>query len=147
MTIHLSPAGLSASTATPCGPVGAGGSAAASPEICPRQVDPSGDAVVLLPSGTPISLVRDRRSDARHSALESVLAHRQEQLRMGYTPEADDAKPMWSLLNLIELLARDVREAWPNQRDRQHLPTLRKFAVKLVATGLALIERIDREQR
>lgn len=120
----------------------AGTAATSAPRAsCQRAVDLAGDVFVALPSGTRIYAVRSADS----AAVDSVLRHRQQQVRSGYTPQADDRKSIWDFVQLVEMLTRDVDQAWPVGRKDRSLPQLRRFAVKLAATTIALIERIDRE--
>lgn len=113
---------------------GEGGSATASPDECP------GDAVVFTHTITGHS-VRSEDGDA----LESVLAHREAQIRQGYTPEQDDKKSVWEFTQLIRLLSLDLEQSWPAGRKDRLIAPLRRCAVKVAATCLALIERIDRQ--
>ena len=79
-------------------------------------------------------------------ALEDVMAERDAQTGRGYTAAADDQKPVREFINLLELLAGDIRAAHPMQRSQRDLAEARRMTIRLAATAIALAERLDRLQ-
>lgn len=81
-------------------------------------------------------------------SISSVLQERLRQIERGYTPAADAQLSIYEMLSLLSLRMGDAKSAWPFVRKQDRNPgKLRHFLVKLAATALALIDRLDGEGR
>lgn len=76
-------------------------------------------------------------------AADDVLAERLRQIAMGHTRESDATKPVYELLAMLPLWLNDAQKAWPPSKSQRDAPAVRLATVKLAATAIALIDRID----
>lgn len=127
----------------PPNPIDTAQRVAAAPSEPVSQGDELPDGAAVLPfSGIRIRSVRG----VEPLAIESIMLERERQIERGYTAQSDDLKTVWDFIRLVQDWSRDLDLHWPIAKHRRSLPALRRCAVKLAGTTIALIERIDREE-
>jgi hypothetical protein len=82
-------------------------------------------------------------------AVARVLARRVQQLKDGFTLDADEGKSMRQLLELVRGHALDAQSDWPLSRQRRDPNQLRQDLERCATMCIAALDRLDRaaEQR